>query len=445
MPNRLSLTDAVARIQQGTLDPADLADACLTRIKTVDDRLLAWAALEPERTREEADVLSREARSGSFRGPLHGIPVGVKDIIFTSNFPTRGGSAFLENHIPEYDATVVQRLKEAGAIVLGKTVTTEFAGFDPAETRNPWNTEHTPGGSSSGSAASVAACMVPAALGSQTGGSISRPAAYCGVVGFKPTHGRISLRGVLELAYSLDHIGPLTRTVADAALVSRIIAGHDPRDPYSSDTPVDLTLTTRTSPPTIGRVHALFAEDTEEGTRDITLEAVSRLEQAGARTPAVRLPKSFKEVQAMHRIIMHAEGSAYHEDRFSRKPKQFRPKIRRMIEEGLLLPAAAYVKAKKHQNIFRRDIQCAFRDVDVIVTPATPAPAPRGLESTGDPLFNSPWSYAGLPTVIIPVGLSADGLPVAIQLIGRAWDESTLLAAAAWCESVIGFSAVPDL
>ena len=147
----------------------------------------------------------------------------------------------------------------------------------------------------------------------------------------------------------------------------------------------------------------------------------------------------------MHRIIMHAEGSAYHADRFSRKPKRFRPKLRRMIEEGLLLPAAAYVEAKKHQSIFRRDIQCAFKDVDVIVTPATPAPAPYGLESTGDPLFNSPWSHSGLPTVVIPVGLSAAGLPVAIQLVGRAWNEATLLGIAQWCESAIGFSAEPEL
>jgi len=405
----------------------------------------AWVALDRDRTREQAETLMQEAQAGTFRGPLHGVPIGVKDIIFTKDFPTRGGSEFLEDHIPEYDATVVHRLEQAGALILGKTVTTEFAGFDPAETRNPWNTDHTPGGSSSGTAASVAARMVPAALGSQTGGSISRPAAYCGVVGFKPTHGRVSVRGVLELASSLDHVGPLTRSVADAALIGGVIAGHDPQDPFSADVPVDFSIPASPQPPRIGMVHALFTEGTEESTRDLNLAAIDRLKAAGAETPAVRLPKSFKEVHAMHRLIMHAEGAAYHAERFSRQPKKFRPKIGKLIEEGLLLPAAAYVDARKHQRVFRRDIQCAFKDVDVVITPATPAPAPYGLGSTGDPLFNSPWSHAGLPTIVLPVGLSPDGLPVAIQLIARAWDESTLLQAASWCETVFAFSAEPSI
>ena len=224
MPNRLSATEVADQIRAGDLSPISLVDACFSRIDSVEERVHAWVALDRDRTREQAETLMQEAQAGTFRGPLHGVPIGVKDIIFTKDFPTRGGSEFLEDHIPEYDATVVHRLEQAGALILGKTVTTEFAGFDPAETRNPWNTDHTPGGSSSGTAASVAARMVPAALGSQTGGSISRPAAYCGVVGFKPTHGRVSVRGVLELASSLDHVGPLTRSVADAALIGGVIA-----------------------------------------------------------------------------------------------------------------------------------------------------------------------------------------------------------------------------
>lgn len=445
LPNQLTLTEAATRIRDGALDPVDLVRACLDRIEAIDTDVRAWVTIDRDAVLSEAAQLGEEARSGSFRGPLHGVPIGIKDIIFTKDLPTRGGSKFLDNHVPEYDATVVRKLKDAGAIILGKTVTTEFAGFDPAETRNPWNRDHTPGGSSSGSAASVAARMVPAALGSQTGGSISRPAAYCGIVGFKPTHGRVSLRGVLELAFSLDHIGPLTRTVADAALVGQVIAGHDPRDPSSVDRPVDFTLEPHTDPPRIGKVHTLFSEGTEDETRDVTHRALARLENAGAVIPAVRLPKSFREVHAMHRLIMHAEGAAYHADRFSRKPKQFRPNIRGLIEEGLLLPAAAYIEAKKHQAIFRRDIQCLFKDADVVVTPATPAPAPFGLESTGDPVFNSPWSHSGLPTVVLPVGQASNGLPLAIQLVGKPWDEKTLLSVAAWCESVIAFDAEPQL
>ncbi|MEE2752909.1 MAG: amidase [Candidatus Latescibacterota bacterium] len=445
MPNRLTLTEAAEQIRTTDLSPVTLVESCLARIDETEDRIHAWVTLDIEGAFKEASVLAKEAESGCIRGSLHGIPVGIKDIIFTKGLLTRGGSVFFENHVPDYDATLVQRLKNAGAIILGKTVTTEFAGFDPAETRNPWNPRHTPGGSSSGTAASVASRMIPAAVGTQTGGSISRPAAYCGVVGFKPTYGRVSLRGVFELAFSLDHIGPLARTVADAAMVGQVIAGYDPKDLYSVNKHVDFILEPPSPAPRIGLVHALFADATEEETRDITLDAVARLERAGASTPGVRLPKSFKEVHKMHRIIMRSEGSAYHADRFGRKPKQFRPKLRGMIEEGLLLPAAAYVEAKKHQSIFSRDIQCAFKDVDIIVTPAAPAPAPYGLQSTGDPLFNSPWSYSGLPTVVLPVGLSSNGLPIAIQLIGRAWDEATLLGIAKWCESVIDFSDEPAL
>ena len=440
-----SIATLAEQIRSGDLNPRDLIETCLARIEETEPKIHAWVALDPDRVRQEADILAKEASNGSARGPLHGVPIGVKDIVFTRDYPTRGGSEFLEDHVPDYDATVVERLRDAGAIILGKTVTTEFAGFDPAETRNPWNTEHTPGGSSSGSAAAVAAGAVPAALGSQTGGSISRPAAYCGIVGFKPTYGRASLRGVLELAFSLYHIGLLTRKVEDAAIVGSVISGHDPKDPNSVDHPVDFTIHPCDPAPPIGLVHALFTECTEDETRNITLSAVGCLESGGATTTAVRLPKSFANVHAMHRIIMHAEGSAYHADRFSRKPNLFRPNIRRLIEEGLLLPAAAYVEAKKHQAIFRRDILSMFRDIDIIVTPATPAPAPHGLESTGDPLFNSPWSHSGLPTVVIPVGLDANGMPVSIQLVGRHWDESRLLSAAAWCESVIGFDALPNL
>lgn len=445
MPHRLTVTEAADRIRNGRLSPVDLTTACLDRIDALDDRLHAWVTVDRERALDRAARLRAEVADGKKTGPLHGVPVGIKDIICTKGVATRAGSKFMADHVPDEDATVVRRLEEAGAIILGKTVTTEFAGFDPAETCNPWNPGHTPGGSSSGTAAAVAARMVPAALGSQTGGSISRPAAYCGIVGFKPTFGRVSVRGVFELAFSLDHVGPLTRTVADAALVGQVIAGYDSHDPLSVDTPADITPLPECDSPRIGKVHALFADGTDDETRDITLGAVERLAEAGADTPAVRLPKRFNNVHAMHRIIMHAEGSAFHADRFGRKPKQFSPKIRGMIQEGLLLPAAAYVEARKHQLAFRRDVRCAFKDVDVIVTPATPAPAPEGLGSTGDPLFNSPWSHAGFPTIVIPIGLSASGLPVAIQFVGRPWDEARLLGVAAWCESVIGFSGEPDL
>jgi Asp-tRNA(Asn)/Glu-tRNA(Gln) amidotransferase A subunit family amidase len=361
---------------------------------------------------------------------------------------TTAGSKVMENFIPPYDSTAVQRLKKAGAIVLGKTATTEFASADPAPTRNPWNLDHTPGGSSSGSAAAVAACMCPAALGSQTGGSVLRPAAYCGVIGLKPTYGRISRYGVFPFCWTLDHVGLFTRSVADAAILLGVLAGHDPQDPSTSKEPVpDYTRSGRPprKPPRIGVVRAFFEEKSEEQVWSHTEKTMARLEKAGARIDEVEMPPSFSAVQDAHRIIMRVEGAAFHEKLFEQNQEKYRPKLRELIQIGLLIPGVDYLRAHRIKRLFRRDMAEVMQKYDCLLTPSISSPAPQGLSSTGNPWFQVPWSLSGLPAINLPSGLSKEGLPLGIQLIGGAFEEGKLLAVARWCEKVLQVSLLPKL
>jgi len=447
MPSDLTLTEASERIRSGSLSPRELLAACVSRIDALEGRVHAWVTLDREGAEKAAARLEQECARGKVRSPLHGIPIGVKDIFYTKGLRTSGGSRFLHDFVPDFDATAVARLREAGAIVLGKTVTTEYACFDPAETRNPWNLEHTPGGSSSGSAAAVASRMCPAALGSQTGGSVTRPAAYCGIVGLKPSYGRVSVRGVLPVSFSLDHVGALARSVADTAAILQAIAGPDPADPFCADAPVGgyVRAASEPVPVRIGLVRSYFMDAADQTMQDCTERAAEAFRDAGAKVIEVALPCSFDDVHRMHRLTMYSEAAAYHADRFACRRKDFSPKIRELVQEGLLLPAAAYADARKHQMRFRADIRETFSKVDLLLTPATPAPAPEGLCSTGDPAFNAPWSYAGLPTVSLPVGLSLGRLPTGIQLVGREFAEAQLISGACWCESVLGFSSAPGL
>lgn len=448
MPNTLSIAEAARRIQSGDLSPVELVTACLNRIDTHDDRLSAWVTIDREGVLKIAEQRQEECTRGKIRGLLHGIPIGIKDIFYTKNLRTTGGSAFLEDFVPDFDATAVARLREAGAIILGKTATTEYASFDPADTCNPWNLAHTPGGSSSGSAAGVAAHMCPAALGSQTGGSITRPAAYCGIVGFKPTYSRVSVHGVLPVSFSLDHVGPLTRTVEDAAIVFQTIGGADPFDPLCADRDmpdcVSAISINLEAPPRIGVIPPFFMEKADSALRRATELAIETFRAGGAKVIDIVPPKSFKGIINKHRLIMYAEAAAYHAERFEQDAGKFRPNLRGLIQEGLLLPAVAYAYALEHRLQFRADLRHLFKKVDILLTPATPTQAPEGLSSTGNPAFNAPWSHAGLPTITLPVTVT-DGLPCGIQLIGPAWREDHLLQIAQWCETHLGFDATPDL
>jgi aspartyl-tRNA(Asn)/glutamyl-tRNA(Gln) amidotransferase subunit A len=350
--------------------------------------------------------------------------------------------------VPTYDATVTVRLQQAGAVILGKTVTTEFATADPSPTRNPWNIEHTPGGSSSGSAASVAARIVPAALGSQTGGSTLRPASYCGIVGLKPTYGRISRYGVIPVSWCLDHVGILVRSVQDAALVLQAIAGHDIHDTSSLAQPVgdySQAVQQADTPPRLGLVREFFYDHADAETQQHTTATVERLARAGASVREVTLPASFATVLAAHRIIMKVEAAAFHADMFSSQREQYGPRLRETIEMGLVIPSVAYLRAQRLRRLFQQEVPQMFKDVDVLVTPSTLTPAPRDLNTTGDARFQSPWTHAGVPTITLPSGLSQTGMPWGIQLIAPALEEERLLRAARWCEAALNVTLAPPL
>ncbi|HEY7539824.1 MAG TPA: amidase [Methylomirabilota bacterium] len=441
----LDVVDAARAIREKVLSPVDLVDALLDRIERIDGRVQAWVLVDRDGARRAARQAADEAARGTFRGPLHGVPFGAKDIFYSAGLPTEGGSKTMAGFVPDYDATSVARLKAAGAILLGKLHTTEFATSDPAPTRNPWNLACTPGGSSSGSAAAVAARMVPLALGTQTIGSNVRPAAYCGLVGLKPTFGRISTRGVMPLSYSQDHVGLMARSVEDIALGLSITAGHDPDDASSSRMPVPdyPAALTRRRAPRVGLLREFLERATPE-VADITIEAVNRLARAGADVDEAKLPPTFRAVAAAAYVIMRSETASVHAERFALQADLYRPAIRSTIEMGMLIPGDLYVRALRLRRQFRREMSPLLERHDVLLTPTTPAPAPEGM-ATGDASFQLPWSISGLPSITVPCGLTTSGLPLGIQLVSGPFTEAPLLSAAAWCEDMLGRAGAPSL
>ncbi|MGE3540717.1 MAG: amidase [Candidatus Tectimicrobiota bacterium] len=444
----LSVTEVAAGIRQRAFSPVEVVEACLARIDTLEPQLQAWVTLDRQGALEAARQCEQAVQNGTATGLLTGVPVGLKDIIYTAGMRTTAGSRVYADFVPTYDATVTTRLKQAGAILLGKTVTTEFATADPSPTRNPWNTAHTPGGSSSGSAAAVAARMLPAALGSQTGGSTLRPASYCGIVGLKPTYGRISRYGVIPVSWCLDHVGILVRSVLDAALLLEAIGGQDAHDPSTIAQPVGSYRTAvqqAETAPRIGVLGGFFADHADSETRQHTAATVARLERAGAVLREVALPASFATVLAAQRLIMKVEAAAFHADMFRTQREQYGARLRETVEQGLVIPSVDYLRAQRLRHLFQQEIPHMFREVDVLLTPSTPAPAPRNLQTTGDASFQAPWSHGGVPTITLPSGLSAAGLPLGIQLIAPAQQEVQLFRAARWCELALEVSLVPPL
>jgi aspartyl-tRNA(Asn)/glutamyl-tRNA(Gln) amidotransferase subunit A len=446
MPYALTLTEVARLVSELKISPVELVDAEFTRIQRIDGTLKAWVALDQSRARATAIERQREAREGHIRGPLHGIPLGIKDIFYTAGLRTEAGSKTLAGFIPDYDAEAVVRLKRAGAIILGKLATTEFATLDPTETRNPWNLGHTPGGSSSGSGAAVAARMCYAAIGSQTVGSTIRPSAYCGIVGMKPSYGRISRYGMFPLAPSLDHVGIFARSVADAAAMLTAMAGADMRDDASLLSAADDYVHVAAQPPRAPRIAVMpkaFDDRATADMRDMIAAAVARLASAGAQMETVNAPPSFAEIADNILLELAAEAANVHRERFAEKKDLYRPKIRELVERGLTTPAWAYMRALEVQKRFRRELDQLLKGFDAILTPATPDVAPAGIDSTGDPSFNAPWTLSGHPVIALPCALATSGLPVSVQLTGPALQEGRLLAVAQWCQEVFNFSALP--
>jgi aspartyl-tRNA(Asn)/glutamyl-tRNA(Gln) amidotransferase subunit A len=417
---------AAEEIRQGRLSPVALLERCLERVERYEDRVRAWVLIDRQGALEQARQAESEIKAGAWRGPLHGIPIGVKDIIDVFDLPTAAGSRLWKDSIARHDATAVRRLRSAGAVIPGKTVTTQYASFDPPPTRNPWNVRRTPGGSSSGSAAAVACGTCLGALATQTGGSTTRPAGYCGVASIKPTFGRVSTHGVLPLAHSMDHVGAMAGCVRDLEIILQAIG----------DMETGNNVSPAHRPPRLLRVGGLFERMAERAVAAMIDRAAATLAAGGATVGDVHLPGTFDEVLARHRTVMAVEAAAYHESRLRRHPEDYGPCITKLLGEGIACSGPEYARTKQHQEILSKEMRSLLGRDGILLLPATTSPAPDAA-TTGDPAFNSPWSYTGLPVVSFVAGWTEDGLPLSLQLVGNAWSESNLLAAAAWCERVL--------
>jgi Asp-tRNA(Asn)/Glu-tRNA(Gln) amidotransferase A subunit family amidase len=432
----LSATDAARALRDGLVSAEQLTEACLARIRDADPAVQAWTYLDPEHALAQARARDAARREGRPIGPLHGLAVGVKDIIDTEDMPTEDGSALHAGRTPRDDATAVARLRAAGAVILGKTVTTEFATYRPGKTRNPHNPAHTPGGSSSGSAAAVAAGMVPLAIGSQTNGSVIRPAAFCGVYGFKPTHGLISRGGILKLSRTLDHVGMFARTLEDIALLAEQLTGWDPLDP---DTRVRARLPFVAAaaeepplPPTLAFVKGPAWDRAAPDTVSAFEELVAEL---GERVFALDLPDTTRQALDWHRLIMECEMAVNLAREYEQGREQLSASLRAQLERGRAASAFDYQRACARIPAINEGFEEIFERCDALVTPAAPGTAPRGLDSTGDPSFCTLWSLCGMPAITLPLLRGADGLPMGVQLVGRRDGDLRLLRTARWLAS----------
>jgi Asp-tRNA(Asn)/Glu-tRNA(Gln) amidotransferase A subunit family amidase len=431
--NWLSASDAARAIRDGAISSEQLVEACLARVREADGAVQAWAHLDPEHALTQARSRDRDRSEGQPTGPLHGVPVGLKDIIDTLDYPTEDGTVLHAGRTPVHDATVVAMLRAAGAVVLGKTVTTECAYFSPGKTRNPHNPEHTPGGSSSGSAAAVAAGMVPLALGSQTNGSTIRPAAYCGVYGFKPTHGLVPRGGMLQLSRTLDHVGLFARTLEDLALLGEQIVGHDPRDPDTRVRARPAFVSVAAEDPPLPPLLAFVKTPAWERAADDLKEGFAELVAAlGDRVVEIELPGSARQAWDWQRTIMEAEMAANFAAEWERGRDQLSPQLRSLLERGREVRAFDYQTALARIAPLNEGFVEIFERCDAILTPSAPGTAPKGLDSTGDPAFCTLWTLCGMPAVSLPLMKGENGLPMGVQLVGPRLTDARLLRTARW-------------
>lgn len=403
------------------LDASALAAGLIERIEALDPRLRAWVGFDAAAARERARLLD----AGPARGALHGLPLGMKDIIDTAGIPTAYGSPIYAGHVPAADAACVALAKAAGAWVLGKTVATEFANMVPAATRHPHDDQHTPGGSSSGSAVAVATGMVPLALGSQTAGSVIRPAAFCGIVGYKPSPRRIPRAGMKLNSDTLDEVGVLARCVEDAALLAGVLCGREAMSFEPDFVPrIGLVLTSQASRLSSDMLRTLAA-------------TANRLSSAGARVADADWPESFDGLFEAQRIVQSFETARALAAEHAYRRSLLSDTLAEFLDEGRRVEPAAYARALSSARSARTDIDALFADADVLLAPAAPGAAPRTLSTTGDPLFSRPWQLLGCPCVAVPAGEDPAGMPLGVQVVGRTQDDDRALAAAAWIEGCL--------
>lgn len=430
----LSATEAAQRIRDGLLSSQELVADCLARIRALEPKVQAWTFLDEDHAMAQARAADERKALGQPIGALHGVPVGLKDIIDTGDMPTENGTVLHKGRTPREDAAVVRMLKAAGAVMLGKTVTTECAYFFPGKTRNPHNLEHTPGGSSSGSAAAVASAMVPLALGSQTNGSVIRPAAFCGVFGFKPTHGVIPRTGILSLSRTLDHVGLFARSIDDIALLAEAAAGYDEGDADTRPRAhVPFGALSREEPPIeplLAFIKTAHWERMEPDAREAFGELVEAL---GDRVEEVELFPSAADAWAWHKTIMEADMAASFEREWLRGRDELSEPLRALIERGRDVRHVDYQRALRGTIPLAATFDELFMErYDAILTPASLGTAPKGLGSTGDPSFCSLWTLLGMPAISLPLMSGASGLPLGVQLVGRRGYDARLLRTARW-------------
>ncbi len=419
----LSIRDIPASIRQGQITASEVVRAVLDRIDRTDPELQAWVEVDREGALREAEHLDHLAERGTVL-PLHGVPVGLKDVIDVAGLPTRAGFAPLGDRPAQADAAIVARLRELGAVILGKTHTTQLAFADPAPTRNPWAADRTPGGSSSGSAAAVAARQVPLAVGTQTAGSVVRPAAYCGVVGFKPSLDWFSLEGVIPLAWSLDHLGLFARSVEDVAYAYVALCSHQRLEiPLLAEPPRLVLLVD-------------FLELAEPEVAEHLQDVVRRFREAGARVEERRLPIDVQLLLSIHHVIMLSEMGALHQQALDRHPDAYGPRLRAAVEVGQIVPASALLHARRLRHRVATLLHQFLAQADAVLLPTASGPAPD-RSTTGDRRFQAVWTLLGTPAISIPSGLTREGLPLAVQLVARYGHDRRLLHVAAWCERVL--------
>jgi len=430
----LSAAEGARRIREGLLSSEELVGACLERIRALEPKVQAWTFLDEEHALAQARAADERKRSGEAIGPLHGVPVGLKDIIDTADMPTENGTPLHKGRTPREDATVVTMLRAAGAVILGKTVTTECAYFFPGKTRNPHNLEHTPGGSSSGSAAAVSAAMVPLALGSQTNGSTIRPAAFCGVYGFKPTHGLIPRGGILQLSRTLDHVGLFARGIDDIALLAEQLTGYDERDADTRPRArAPFQETSREEPPIEPMLAFIKTPHWDRVDADAKEAFGELLEALGDRVEEVDLFPSAAAAWDWHKTIMEAEMAANFEREWQQGRDKLSQQLRSLIERGREVRAVDYQRALRGIAPVSASLDELFMErYDAILTPAAPGTAPKGLDATGDPRFCTLWTLLGMPALSLPLMRGASGLPLGVQLVGRRNFDARLLRTARW-------------
>ena len=450
-PCFMSLFELAERIRRRDISPVEVVEAHLRQIETLNPKLFAFITVTAESARREARAAETEIMAGRYRGPMHGIPYGAKDIFNTAGVRTTNGSSFFRDHVPAEDAESVARLRRAGAILLGKCHTHEFAAapttINPhyGTTRNPWNLERIVGGSSGGSAAAVAAGLCPAALGSDTGASIRLPAALCGIVGLKPTHGRVSLIGVCPNTLSFDHVGPLTRTARDAALMLQAMAGYDPRDPMSRDVPVP-DFTARLGAGVRGTRIGLCPDiwnhmEVDAEVADAFDRAVQVFRRLGAQVEPVPFPHYERMARAML-AILGAEFAEFHRPFYEQNPDGYGKDVRERLEGAFKTTTDEYVRALRDRELLRREVAGLFTRVEALILPSTACPAPPIETLTarinGKDVFavwinrplQTPHNLTGCPAVAVPMGLSREGLPLSLQIVGPQWGEAEVLGIA---------------